>query len=133
MKKCTKCKVVKPLDCYPQDKRASDGKASSCKECNNANFRKRYATKEYKKSHAAYRRLKRYGITNEQYEQRLKDCNNSCEICGVSFTTAKLHVDHCHETGKFRGLLCSCCNTALGGLGDNIEGLMRAINYLRNT
>jgi hypothetical protein len=40
------------------------------------------------------------------------------------------HVDHCHETGKIRGLLCHSCNTGIGKLGDNLEGLQKAVSYL---
>lgn len=50
-----------------------------------------------------------------------------CECCGKE---KELHLDHDHESGKFRGWLCTNCNTALGKLGDNIEGLLRAIHYL---
>ena len=41
-------------------------------------------------------------------------------------------LDHCHETGEFRGWLCKKCNTGLGNLGDNLESLERAVTYLRN-
>ena len=52
-----------------------------------------------------------------------------CELCN---RIPKIwHLDHCHETGNFRGWLCNRCNLALGHLGDNIEGLQRALDYLR--
>jgi hypothetical protein len=51
-----------------------------------------------------------------------------CELCGRA---AALHRDHCHETGAFRGWLCCTCNTAIGKLGDNAQGLERALDYLR--
>ena len=54
-----------------------------------------------------------------------------CDNCG-KYTT-DIHMDHCHETLKFRGWLCRSCNTGIGSLGDNIEGLERAIEYLRRT
>jgi hypothetical protein len=50
-----------------------------------------------------------------------------CELCGL---VEPAHLDHCHVTGRFRGWLCRNCNTALGGLGDNREGLLRALAYL---
>ena len=52
----------------------------------------------------------------------------SCENCGKS--TEKLIFDHDHKTNEFRGWLCYQCNTAIGNLGDSIEGLRRALNYL---
>jgi hypothetical protein len=51
-----------------------------------------------------------------------------CECCGKRVKTC---LDHCHETGKFRGWLCFRCNTAIGKLGDNLAGLMKAVRYLR--
>ncbi len=53
-----------------------------------------------------------------------------CENCEQSGDRS-LALDHCHRTGKFRGWLCFKCNAAIGALGDNIEGLQRAIDYLR--
>lgn len=58
-----------------------------------------------------------------------------CEICGRppeerGGNAQVLHLDHCHETGAFRGWLCPKCNRALGALGDNIEGLRKALAYL---
>jgi hypothetical protein len=57
----------------------------------------------------------------------------TCEICGINPAkdAPALHLDHCHETGKFRGWLCGKCNMGLGRFGDNIAGLERAVAYLR--
>lgn len=55
-----------------------------------------------------------------------------CECCN-EITAQGLHLDHDHETGEFRGWLCFGCNTALGKLGDNLEGVMRLVRYLRKT
>ena len=54
----------------------------------------------------------------------------ACECCGKTDRKA-LSLDHCHETGTFRGWLCSACNLGLGKLGDSLEALERAIAYLR--
>ena len=51
-----------------------------------------------------------------------------CESCGKK---KPLFVDHCHKSIKHRGWLCQSCNTAIGSLGDTIEGLKKAINYLQ--
>lgn len=55
-----------------------------------------------------------------------------CELCGGANARRKaLALDHCHVTGHFRGWLCIRCNAAIGALGDSIEGLLRAVEYLR--
>lgn len=82
--------------------------------------------------------LKRlYGITTEQYENIIVLQNNGCGICGMTQKESvnkfkiRLVVDHNHETGEIRGVLCSSCNRSLGLLGDNIEKLNLAIEYLK--
>ena len=55
----------------------------------------------------------------------------TCECCGKTSRNRALHLDHCHETGKFRGWLCVKCNTGVGSLGDNVSGLQTAISYLK--
>jgi hypothetical protein len=79
-----------------------------------------------------------YNITREQYNQMLESQNGVCAICGKEETIVDkrinriilLAVDHDHQTGKVRGLLCSHCNKALGGFKDNTGLLNKAINYL---
>lgn len=70
-----------------------------------------------------------YGITQEQYEAKWSAQGGLCAICRGCFES--LQVDHCHETGKVRGLLCKPCNTALGMMRDRIPALQSAIEYLR--
>ena len=56
-----------------------------------------------------------------------------CELCGIHFSRVKprdIHLDHCHDNETFRGWLCKSCNVGLGMLGDNTEGLQRAMDYL---
>lgn len=72
-----------------------------------------------------------YGMTPEQYHQRLSDQGGGCAICEKS--TRKFHVDHDHETNTVRGILCDACNKALGVFGDNMEGVMRVVSYLKRT
>lgn len=55
---------------------------------------------------------------------------DSCECCGGPPGKKGLAIDHCHETGAFRGWLCTNCNTGIGKLGDDIAGVVRAVEYL---
>jgi hypothetical protein len=80
--------------------------------------------KEYKK---------KYGITLEQYNELLVNQNNGCAICAKPCATGNnLAVDHDHETGKVRALLCKNCNTAIGLLGEDTDRMTKAIEYLKS-
>lgn len=79
--------------------------------------------------------LKKYNLTEEGYQELLKSQDYKCGLCksseaGGRTTSNKFHVDHDHLTGKFRGLLCSLCNLALGHWKDDLERLRRAVDYL---
>ena len=71
----------------------------------------------------------KYGIEPADYDAILARQGGRCAICG-SEPARLLHVDHCHRTGKVRGLLCSPCNTGLGHFKDDPERLNRAVVYL---
>lgn len=71
----------------------------------------------------------RYGITVADYERLYLEQDGRCAICLIPFS-GRAHIDHEHETGRIRGLLCRPCNVGLGHFGDNVEGLMRAVAYL---
>ena len=75
-------------------------------------------------------RLKQYGLSVEQYEQMLADQGGACAVCGA-VPDRTLHVDHCHTSGRVRGLLCSECNTGIGLMCEDPERLRRAAEYLR--
>ena len=75
-----------------------------------------------------------YGITLEDYNFLLEDQNKKCKICNSDCSTGKsLAVDHNHETGKVRGLLCKNCNIGLGMFFDNIDFLESAVLYLKSS
>jgi hypothetical protein len=98
--------------------------------------------KEYRKrvfnSTRRYDYKTNYGITIEQYESMLVEQNNVCAICLRAETATnrgkvkRLAVDHCHITGKVRGLLCHNCNTTLGKYEDKPELIKRFIEYLED-
>jgi hypothetical protein len=72
-----------------------------------------------------------YGISVEQYLALKQQQGDLCAICGNAPRGALgLHVDHCHKTGKVRGLLCHHCNTAIGLLGERVDRMRAAIAYL---
>lgn len=124
---CTACNEFKPADQYTRerDERAFGGVAmrSKCKPC----------CEEIKYKSFIKRR---YGISYEQYEELLAEQDHKCAICkskGPNNKRArvKFFVDHCHSTGKVRGLLCSKCNQAIGLMNDDISLLSSAIDYLK--
>lgn len=87
---------------------------------------------------AGYRKAKRwmlieekYGLTREQYESMERTQRFACAICLRPLTEVRVHIDHCHETGLVRGLLCQRCNQAIGLLGDDPTAAVRAARYLR--
>lgn len=94
-----------------------------------------YST-EYNKSHPEKVKrqwLKQYGITLEQYDKLLLQQEGKCACCKSEDPKGpwkRFAVDHNHVTGEIRGLLCFSCNTGIGMLGDSLEGLQQAINYL---
>lgn len=76
-----------------------------------------------------YRKIKRlYGISEDEYLALCEMQGGRCAICDKAVPV--LAVDHCHETGAVRGLLCSFCNTGIGHLGDDPDILERAKQYL---
>ena len=80
-----------------------------------------------------YQQLKKEEITPQDFKNILATQGGVCPICGRNQRQVrrKLAIDHCHKTGRIRGILCGRCNLALGLLGDNCVFLERAINYLK--
>ena len=138
MKKCTKCGEVKPLDQFSNHIRHKDGKRFRCKVCEAVDQKeakqKRLAA-DYEGTRAKERmhNLKRmFGMSLEEYDEKLKAQNGVCAICGGLCKSGKrLAVDHNHTTGKIRDLLCGNCNGGLGKFLDNPELLELAADYLR--
>lgn len=151
MLSCTKCQQLKLPEEMSKDKGRRNGLSSWCKDCRKISTRnwgvkhpeRKDAQNSYKKE--TYREnppdylksrgwmLKhRYGISLSDFENILKQQDNSCAICKRSAedTTYHFHVDHCHATGKVRGLLCAPCNVYLGYTKDNAVVYANALNYL---
>lgn len=73
---------------------------------------------------------RRYGLTPEQKEELFVSQDKQCAICGNPSPT-RWAIDHCHKTGRVRGILCQSCNTGVGLFADNTERLKAAIKYLK--
>src|ERR1700687_620493 len=142
IKICTICKQEKYLTEFNKTKQVKSGLNSHCKSC-----RSTYA-KEYRKINLHKMRLRgkeweiknplkklnsyyksNHGISLNEYHDMVAKQNNECAICERT-SSLKLCVDHDHERGIIRGLLCRSCNGALGVLGDNKESLFKVIKYL---
>lgn len=72
----------------------------------------------------------KYGIDNDTYEEMFKSQNGCCKLCSIPEGKFKLHVDHCHTTGKVRGLLCHQCNWYLGKVDKDLGIIDRIKLYL---
>jgi hypothetical protein len=95
-------------------------------------YKARYKERHPDRVRASWHRqhLKKFGLTPEDFARMLDEQNNVCWICEKPEKDRRLAVDHCHETGVIRGLLCSQCNTGIGKLYHSPQLLARAINYL---
>ena len=89
---------------------------------------------EYKKKNPQVGRKhhlkKNYGITPEDFDRMMEEQDGKCALCGVEPQSKALHVDHCHTTGKVRGLLCGGCNRVLGFLEARPGWHLAAQQYL---
>ena len=114
---CNKCQILKPANQYHKWAGGLEGYKNECKTCTADIQRFAYLKKTY-------------SLTRDMYENLYRQKQGICEICQKA--KDKLCVDHDHKTGIIRGLLCVSCNGAMGKLGDTIEGLEKAVNYLKN-
>lgn len=137
-KQCSVCGEVLSLEAFYNLKASKDGKAYRCKECDTKagkNYRKKN-TKALSDSRRKANYKHKYGVTTDQVDQMVADQSNKCAICGEegfkmsNKVKHKLVLDHCHTSGKVRGMLCNNCNRGLGLFQDNTEYLKNAITYL---
>lgn len=131
-KKCSQCSEIKKLSEFSKDKSRKDGVDSYCKPCRYK--RNRYWAEEnkesYRESTRNTRRKIEYGINPEEFNRLLEDQHYRCAICKISIDQTS-HLDHCHNTGTVRGILCKKCNLGLGFFDDNIDKLYSSIEYIK--
>ena len=135
VKTCRICNTEKSLNEFGKDSKGKDSKRLYCKKCDQARAKK---WKDNNKERIAeynthYKREYTYGLSKEGYLSLLIEQDNKCAICNIDQKelSRKLVVDHCHNSNKVRGLLCSHCNVGIGMLKENEENLMAAIQYLK--
>ena len=130
MYSCSRCKEVKERSAfYTRRHRGEDKPQGYCKPCMKAYTHANKAWDTHCRRDRYY--LKKYGLTLKQYESVLADQGGVCAVCKKRKGKYRLHVDHCHTTGKIRGILCSWCNAGMGQFQDDPELLMKAIAYLQ--
>ena len=122
MQVCTKCGQLKPLTDF-RFRKEQNKRATRCKSCDSL----------WTKSHF-------FKITFEELLTFMDNHNHVCSICGISEEEARaqnkqtkhygLYIDHCHNSGHLRGLLCHNCNLIIGHAKDSIKTLQKAIKYL---
>jgi hypothetical protein len=93
------------------------------------NLRRFKASGGMKRSLRKWHLRTKYGLTPEQYDEMLEKQGGGCAICGKPPGDTALHVDHCHETGRVRGLLCFSCNAGLGQFRHDPELLYQAMEH----
>lgn len=132
-KTCKRCGEEKPdSDFYKQNTRAGVREAwcSKCKKSANRQYRKEHPEKTSTSSRRRRYLKKTYGLTVEEHKTLFDRQNGVCAICRQSPKNEKLHIDHCHNSGKIRSLLCGSCNRGLGLFQENTHILKQAIDYI---
>lgn len=145
MKTCIKCKENKSLDSFYPRKDNKEGFRNSCKMCHSKK------TNEWTKNNPEKKRLSRklwklnnpektqdnwlkleYGITLDEKKKMYSDQSGCCGICKKEMVNLKVsYVDHNHQTGQVRKLLCPPCNTYLGAIKENFDSALNLAKYIQ--
>ena len=133
-KRCRRCGRILPAVGFNVNPSNGDGLQSWCKQCSQERQRARTLADPAIR-HAEHLR-RHFGLRRADYDRLLAEQGGRCNICGTSTPSGRskefFSVDHDHQTGKIRGLLCANCNHGLGHFRDNSEVLQAAIEYLRD-
>ena len=121
-RRCSRCGKEKPLNTanFYQHKSGAGGFRATCKVCRKGESR----------DHCKKNLRHRYDMAPEEFAALLAKQGGGCAICGG---IDRLHVDHCHDTGVVRGILCGLCNIMLGHARNTADVLRRAIAYLEGS
>lgn len=144
--KCTKCLAELSIEFFYRDKSKKTGYHTLCKFCHKENYinymennpeakiKRNIRSKTWREVNPERSKylitnatlLSKYGISLEEYNKLLIKQNYCCAVCKDIPTYQRLHVDHCHKTGKIRGLLCQSCNVSIGKMKES-PILLRAL------
>ena len=154
---CSLCKQLRSVNCFGMHKHAKAGRSSWCKDCiseknkirrkkNPELFREKLQKVTQKKLladpnfHRKNLLKYKYDITFEQYEDMFTAQNGVCAACRMpeesrhqNGNIKRLAVDHNHETGEIRALLCHGCNLALGFLHEDLQKCLGLVEYIKKT
>ena len=123
-KRCPDCAEIKALDLFPRHRSQLDGRGVYCKPCHNKRGRE---NKRRNGGNRHYHLKGRYGIGVAEVELMMSAQGGLCALCRTRPAT---QVDHDHETGAIRGILCLYCNAGLGAFRDDPRIIASAIEYL---
>lgn len=136
---CTGCGEIKAMDRFPlrsqklREKHPDHPRSRRCRDCVRKKNKGYREGKPYTPEQELRWRLReKYGLELEEYEALVAAQNGVCAICkGPPLeSTGRLSVDHCHDTGVVRGLLCATCNAGLGHFQDDSVRLVAALQYI---
>lgn len=148
-KTCPRCNETKTIDKFHKRARSTDGLHIYCKQCRKELWAESPRGREYNRRYyreklltdrfynRKRKRFHRYGLTDENFIAMYDRQNGLCAICQEPETSViygrpkTLAIDHNHESGEVRGLLCSNCNNGLGRFRDDADLLYRAAEYVK--
>jgi len=149
-KRCPECEVVKPLDDFYRNKSSADGRGGYCRPCQLAYMRtpkrakhaadyqrERHADPALKRRHVDKQReahlRRRYGLAVEDYDAMVEAQGGVCLLCKHPQKDGRrLAVDHCHDSGRVRGLLCNACNVLLHKIETRAVSIEAVAVYLKD-
>lgn len=138
-KLCSKCKNILPASEFYPHRRMKSGLQPQCRACSREWHRQRpdYIREKnkqfklkYPEYHRDWHRRRKFGVEPSQINAIRDSQDGLCAGCLRDLAVNKECVDHCHDTGRIRGLLCNDCNVSIGILGDNPETLRRLADYI---
>lgn len=129
IKQCTKCQLFKTINNFAYINKSKNKINPKCKSCINDYQQIWIQSESGRKSVNKCRLKSKYNLSIEEYNEMLEEQNYHCKICPSDLN---LVIDHDHKTGQVRGVLCDTCNRTLGLFKDDVEILLRAINYLKD-